>query len=336
MGSIRSSISQSSVTAEAAVPPGTAKPVAVPHVRATTSTRRPSFGRLLEGATPYLLVAPLLLLIIVFIYWPLIYSSYLSLFDWNFVKPNKTFVGFDNYTSLADNPRFLRSLRGTFIYILALVPIQVILPLALALLLWPIRKSRAQTSYRIMLFSPTVIAYSVAAVMWLWIFNPLQGVLNKVLAEFGIERIHWLSDRNTAIWAVIAVATWKTLGFHLLLYMAALEAVPNDYVEAASLDGASNWQIMRSIRFPLITPTFFFVLVTTIISVNDDVFGAINVLTEGGPFDSTTNIIYYLYQQGFKYFQIGAASAVSMLVFLATVLLTWLQFRFVERHVHYG
>ncbi|MGC4107893.1 MAG: sugar ABC transporter permease [Thermomicrobiales bacterium] len=336
MGSIRSSITQSTATPTASVSTNPAAATTIPHAKVSTATRRPSFGKLLEGATPYLLVAPLLLLIIVFIYWPLIYSSYLSLFDWNFVKPNKTFVGLDNYTSLADNPRFLRSLRGTFVYILALVPIQVFLPLGLALLLWPIRKSKAQTTYRVMLFSPTVIAYSVAAVMWLWIFNPLQGVLNKVLAEFGVERISWLSDRDTAIWAVIAVATWKTLGFHLLLYMAALEAVPNDYVEAASLDGASNWQIMRSIRFPLISPTFFFVLVTTVISVNDDVFGAINVLTEGGPFDSTTNIIYYLYQQGFKYFQIGAASAVSMLVFLATVLLTWLQFRFVERHVHYG
>jgi ABC-type sugar transport system permease subunit len=204
------------------------------------------------------------------------------------------------------------------------------------MMLWPIRKSRAQSSYRFIMFSPTVIAYSVGAAMWLWIFNPLQGVLNKVLAEFGVERINWLSDRDTAIWAVIIVATWKSLGFHLLLYLAALEAVPKDVVEAAEIDGATNWQIMRSIRFPLITPTFFFVLVTTVISVNEDVFGAINVLTEGGPFDSTTNIVYYLYQQGFKYFQIGQASAVSIIVFVATIILTWLQFRFVERRVHYG
>ena len=312
---------------------GPTTPVSLPR---TVPRQRFTWYRLLEGATPYLLIAPLLILIALFIYWPLIYSAYLSFFDWNFVRPDKTFVGFDNYTRLPSDPRFLRSLDGTWIYILALVPIQVFLPLGLALLLWPIRKAKAQNSYRIMLFSPTVIAYSVGAVMWLWMFNPLQGLLNKVLMEFGVERINWLSDRNVAIWAVILVATWKTLGFHLLLYLAALEAVPNDYIEAASLDGASNWQVMRSIRFPLITPTFFFILVTTVISVNDDVFGAINVLTDGGPFESTTNIIYYLYQQGFKYFQIGAASAVSIIVFLATVFLTWLQFRFVERHVHYG
>jgi multiple sugar transport system permease protein/sn-glycerol 3-phosphate transport system permease protein len=293
--------------------------------------------RLTEGVTPYLLVAPLLILIGIFIYWPLIYSMYLSFFDWNFVRPDKTYIGWDNYTRLPDDPRFMRALKGTLFYTVTLVPLQVFLPLGLAMLLWPIRSSKLQNSYRAMLFSPTIIAYSVAAVMWLWIFNPNQGVLNKVLVEVGYdERIRWLSDRETAIWAIVIVATWKTLGFHMLLYLAALEGVPKDYVEAAQLDGANNWQIMRSIRFPLITPTFFFVLVTTVISVNDDVFGAINVLTDGGPFDSTTNIIYYLYQQGFQFFQIGAASAVAVIVFIATCLLTWIQFRFVERHVHYG
>lgn len=302
----------------------------------THPTKRWSWFRIWEGATPYVMLAPVVILMVIFIYWPLIYSTYLSFFDWNFVRPEKDFVGWDNYTRLASDPRFARALDGTWKYFLALIPLQVFIPLGLALLLWPIRRSRAQSAYRIMLFSPTVIAFSVGAVMWLWIFNPLQGLLNAVLIEFGVERINWLSDRDTAIWVVIVVATWKTLGFNLLLFLAALEAVPHDYVEAASLDGASNWEIMKSIRWPLITPTFFFVLVTTVISVNDDVFGAINVLTDGGPFESTTNIIYYLYQQGFQYFQIGAASAVSVIVFIATVILTWLQFKFVERHVHYG
>jgi ABC-type sugar transport system permease subunit len=292
--------------------------------------------RVSEGLTPYLLIAPLLILMAVFIYWPLIYSTYLSFFDWNFVRPEKDYVGWDNFTRLPDDPRFIQSLRGTAIYTVALIPLQVLLPLGLALLLFRTRDSRLQGAYRVLLFSPTVIAYSVAAIMWLWIFNPNYGVLNKGLSFFGVDAVRWLSDRDTAIWAIIMVATWKTLGFHMLLYLAALEGIPKDYIEAAQLDGASNWQLMKSIRFPLMTPTFFFVLVTTVISVNDDVFAAINVLTNGGPFDSTTNIIYYLYQQGFKYFQIGAGSAVAVIVFAVTVFLTWLQFRFVERHVHYG
>ena len=308
-----------------------ASPIVSAHTRPTAR-----WYQLREKATPYLLIAPLIALILLFIYWPLVYQTYLSFFDWNFVRPDMTWVGLDNYMRLADDPRFIRSLDGTWKYFVTLIPIQVFVPLGIAMLLWPIRKSKAQRGYQLMLFSPTVIAYSVGAFLWLWIFNPYYGVLNKVLEVFGIDAIKWLSDRDYAIWAIIIVATWKTLGFHLLLYMAALEAVPNDVVEAAQLDGASNWQIMRSIRFPLISPTFFFIMVTTVISVNDDVFGAINVMTEGGPFESTTNIIYYLYQQGFEYFQIGSAAALSVLLFIATLFLTWIQFRFGERHVHYG
>lgn len=320
---------------------GTARPTSLPDASPmpVSNLQRPkrwTWYRISETATPYLLVLPLLALIILFIYWPLVYQTYLSFFDWNFVRPDMNFIGFENYRTFLSDPRFIASLRGTGIYFLALVPIQVFVPLALALLLWPIRKSKAQGPYRVMLFSPTVVAYSVGAVMWLWIFNPLQGVLNKVLLDFGLDRINWLSDRNVAIWSVILVATWKTLGFHLLLYMAALEAVPTDFLEAAQLDGANNWTLMTTIRFPLISPTFFFILVTTVISVNDDVFGAINVLTEGGPFGSTTNVIYYMYQQGFQFFQIGKASALAVLLFLATMLITWLQFKFGERHVHYA
>lgn len=305
-------------------------------VRSRAAAGERSWFRLSERVMPYLLIAPLLILTAVFIYWPLIYSVYLSFFDWNFVRPEKDWVGYENYTRLLETPAFIQALRGTWFYMVTLIPLQVFLPLGLALMLWPIRKSRAQASYRVMLFSPTIIAYSVAAVMWLWIFHPLQGVLNKVLVEFGFDRIRWLSDRDTAIWAIVIVATWKAIGFHMLLYLAALEGIPRDYIEAASLDGAGSWELMKSIRFPLITPTFFFVLITTVITVNDDVFGAINVLTDGGPYDSTSNIIYYLYQQGFRFFQIGSASAVAVLIFVATCLLTWIQFRFIEGRVHYG
>jgi multiple sugar transport system permease protein/sn-glycerol 3-phosphate transport system permease protein len=314
--------------------------VAIPTNLTTSKPRAAAQGRIWhlfsESLMPYLLVAPLIILMLVFVYWPLVYSFYLSFFDWNFVRPTKDYVGFENYTRLLDTPGFITALNGTWFYMVTLIPLQVFLPLGLALMLWPIRKSRMQSSYRIMLFSPTIIAYSVAAVMWLWIFNPLQGVLNKVLFEFGVDRVHWLSDRDTAIWAVVIVATWKAIGFHMLLYLAALEAVPRDYLEAAELDGAGSWELMKSIRFPLISPTFFFVLITTVITVNDDVFGAINVLTDGGPFESSTNIIYFLYQSGFRLFQIGTASAVSVIIFGATCVLTWVQFRFIEKRVHYG
>jgi len=279
---------------------------------------------------------PLLTLLGVFIYWPLVYSAYLSLYDWNLVSPDWRFVGLDNYTRLPDDPRFRLAISQTAVYLAALVPIKVLLPLGMALLLWPIRKSRAQGVYRVVLFTPTVVSFAVAALVWLWIFNPIQGVLNQMIVAGGGSRVNWLSNPQTAVWCIILVSTWKAFGFNLLLYLAALEAVPEEYIEAASIDGAGGWQLFRHIRWPLITPTLFFVLVTTVIFVNDDVFSAVNVLTDGGPFDRSSNLIYYLYQQAFRYFQVGIASSVAILVSAAVIALTWLQFRFVERHVHYG
>ena len=180
----------------------------------------------------------------------------------------------------------MRALHGTLFYTVTLVPLQVFLPLGLALLLWPLRNSRMQNSYRAMLFSPTIIAYSVAAVMWLWIFNPNHGVLNKVLAELGYDKIRWLSDPDTAIWAHRDRGNVEDAWVpHVALPGGTRRGTEGLHRSSAVGRRRELWQMMRSIRFPLITPTFFFVLVTTVISVNDDVFGAINVLTDGGPFD---------------------------------------------------
>ncbi len=285
--------------------------------------------------TPYLFVLPALLLMTVFIYWPLIDSVYLSTLDWNFVSSERAFVGIHNYTYLLHDKNFRQALGNTGVYLLALGPVQVLLPLALALVLWPIRQSRLQTAYRAILFTPTVMSLAVAAVCWLWIFNPIQGALNQMIVMVGGTKGSWLTDPQKAIWCVIAVSAWKVLGFNFLLYLAALEAVPSEYLEAAALDGAGNWALFRYIRWPLITPTFFFVLVTTVIFVNDESFAAVNVLTDGGPFEHTTNVLYYLYERGFRFFQVGQASAVAVLVVVAVTSMTYLQFRFVERHVYY-
>ncbi len=289
-----------------------------------------------EAWLPYLLVLPVLTLMLLFIYWPLVYSFYLSTLEWNFVSPIQAHVGLKNFANLTTDKNFRTALANTGVYLLTLGPVQVLLPLALAVLLGTIRRSRAQTAYRAVLFTPTVMALPIAAVCWLWIFNPIQGVLNQMLAAAGGHKVSWLTDPTTAIWCVIAVAAWKSLGFNLLLYLAALEAVPPEYLEAASLDGASGATLFWRIKWPLITPTFFFVLVTTVIFINDEAFGAVNVLTDGGPFQHTTNVLYYLYERGFRFFQVGQASAVSVLVVVAVMTLTWAQFRFVERHVYYG
>lgn len=285
---------------------------------------------------PYLLILPALGFMLVFIYWPLLDSAYLSTLDWNLISPVRAFVGGHNYAALWADPDFAQALGNTGLYLLALVPIQVVLPLALALLLWPVRRARAQGVYRAVLFTPTVVPFAAGAAVWFFIFDPSEGVLNQALAALGRHGAGWLNDANMALWCVVAVAAWQTLGFNLLLYLAALEAVPPEYVEAAALDGAGAWAALRYVRLPLIAPTIFFVLVTTVIFVNDDVFGAINILTDGGPYGHTTNLLYYLYRQGFRFLQTGEASAVAVLVTVAVMALTWLQFRFIEGRVHYG
>lgn len=296
---------------------------------------RQSKGAHLERLAPYLFVLPVLAFVGVFIYWPLAYSVYLSMLDWNFVSPVRTFVGFENFVELAGDSGFRQALANTGLYLLILVPLQIVVPLGIALLLWPVRHSRAQGVYRAVLFSPTVVSFAVAAVVWLWIFEPVEGVLNQLVLATGGERVNWLQNPNAALGCMILVSFWKAFGFNLLLYLAALEAVPRDYLEAAQLDGAGGWALFWYVRFPLMTPTFFFVLVTTVIFVNDEVFAAISVLTEGGPFGRTANALYYLYERGFEFFQVGEASAVALIIFAAVAALTVFQFRFVERHVHY-
>ena len=164
------------------------------HVGRRTSIRDSRW----EQLAPCLFVFPAVALMVVFIYWPLIYSCYLSTLDWNFVSPVRKFVGVANYTGLVDDKDFRLALGNTLSYVLALVPIQVLLPLALALLLWPIRRSRFQSTYRAILFTPTVLAFSVAAVCWLWIFNPIQGVLNQVLVASGGRKVAFLTDPHVA------------------------------------------------------------------------------------------------------------------------------------------
>jgi len=286
---------------------------------------------------PYLFVLPVIAMMAVFIYWPLLYSVYLSTLNWNFVSPTREFVGLENYVELAREEGFRKAFVNTGLYLLVLVPILVFLPLGLSILLWPVRRSRAQGAYRAVLFSPVVVSFAVASVVWLWIFNPLGGLLNRLIVATGLGGgTDWLQNPTTALWCIIAVSAWKAFGFNLILYVAALESVPRDYLDAAKLDGAGWWALFRHVRFPLITPTLFFVLVTTFIFVSDEVFAAISVLTQGGPFGTTTNLLYFLYERGFRFFEVGEASATALVLFAAVMCVTWLQFRFAEGRVHYG
>ncbi len=286
--------------------------------------------------TAALFLLPVLALALVFDYWPALKSLRLMFYDWNLINDNPKFIGLDNFRTIFADDRFRTALKNSGVYVVALVPLQVCLPLAIAVIVRSLAKSKLSQVYRAILFLPAVISLPAASVVWLWMLNPYNGIVNQVVTSLGGSRIDWLNQPRNAMISVIVVATWSTIGFNFLLYLAALEGVAKDLKEAARLDGAEGWRLFRDLEFPLISPTFFFVVLTTVLFVNNEIFGVINVLTQGGPYSSTTNVLFYLYERGFKFFQAGEASALAILIVGASLLFTWVQMRFGERWVHYG
>jgi multiple sugar transport system permease protein/sn-glycerol 3-phosphate transport system permease protein len=288
--------------------------------------------RLVVAAT---FVGPALVATVALVYAPMIATAGLSLFDWSALAEQVTFVGLENYRFSVANIDFLAAAANTALYVGVLVPAQIVAPLALALLVLRVKPGPLSNLYRGIFFLPTVLSFPIAAVVWLWLFNPIVGAFNTLLGLVGFAPERWLNDPALAIWCVMAVTFWKCLGLNLVLFLAALVGVPQELIETASLEGASAWQKLRYVTLPLISPTLFFSAVTTLLIVLDEIVGAVDVLTEGGPFNSSSNLLYYLYQRAFRSFQFGDASAVAVVIMAIVALATWLQFRVFERHVHY-
>jgi ABC-type sugar transport system permease subunit len=287
------------------------------------------------GASPWLLAGPAVAAAVVFVWLPMASTFGLSFFDWSLLRQEATWRGLDHYRGTLGNPDFHLALVNTGLYLAALIPLQVGVPLVLAFALVRVKAKAAGRVYRTALFAPSVLSFPVAAVVWLWLFNPTVGFLNTLGGAIGLAPQRWLSDPDLAIWSVIVVAFWKSFGLNLLIFLAALANVPADVVEAARIDGASPLRQAIDIELPLISPALFFTVVTTIIVVLDEIVGAVDVLTEGGPYRTSSNLLYFLYERGFRHFQFGEAAAVAVLIAAIVASVTWAQFQFGERHVHY-
>jgi len=294
---------------------------------------RPS--RRWRAAAGYCYLAPAAFLTLVFVYWPLVASTALSFYDWNLVSPTWSPVGWQNYVELVHNRAFWLALANTLRAAAALTVLTVLVPLLLAVIVLRVPR-RWQDVYRVVLFSPTVISMAIACAVWLWMFHPLHGVLNTLLRFAGIAGPSWLSSSSSAIWAIIIVTVWKTFGFNFVLYIAGLLAIPGEMYEAARVDGASGGQLFRHITIPLLAPTTLFVFLTTFILSPQNLFVPTQILTQGGPNETSNNLGYLVYQLGFEYFRVGYASAAATLIFLVFLGLTAVQFYFAERRIHYG
>lgn len=293
--------------------------------------RAPSYWTLRrrEQLAGLLFVAPQVLGIVVFVIVPLGMVFWYSLNEWNVLSGTFTFTGADNYRMLLDDPTLPTTLRNTAVFSLGLVVLNMSLALLLAVLMN--QKLRGVAVFRLLFFSPVVVSLVAWTIVWGFLLRDNGGV-NGLLDTFGVDGPNWLRTGSTAMISVIVVQVLKNVGLNMVLFLSALQGVPQDLYEAARLDGAGAWRQFRSITLPLISPTILLTSIITIVG-SLQVFAQIAVLTQGGPGDSTKVLVYYLYQQAFQFQHFGYGATLSVLLFGIVLALTLLQWQLRRRWV---
>jgi ABC-type sugar transport system permease subunit len=277
-------------------------------------------------------LAPSLILFASFVFIPLAQTVYLSFFNTRATGAITTFAGLDHYTELLTSEAFRTGLLATGIFALYTVPVGIGLGLVLSVMLN--QRLRGISVFRTMMSSTIAISAAVGALIWLLLFNPSLGLLNFVLSQAGVRGPDWLIQPTTAIIAVSITTIWLTLGTNIIVLLSGLQGVPEEIYEAARLDGARGLRMFTRITIPMVSPSLFFLLVVDTVAVLQ-AFTQIHVMTRGGPVDSTRVLVYSIYQDAFQNFQFGFASAQAVILLLLVMSLTLIQFRFVERRVHY-
>ncbi len=286
------------------------------------------------SARPYLYLAPFMIVLGAFTFWPLLQTLLLSFQAWN-LNPDvpSRFVGFDNYRGVVSSSLFGAALANTALYLLAAIPLKVILPLPVAIFIWSL--GQRGEAYRVIVFLPTLISFVAASVAWVWLLSPLGGYLALWLETFGLRMAGLLTNADTALWAILGIATWKGFGFNVLLYLAGLTRIDRSLIEAMRIDGATDARIVRDLIVPMLGPSIVLVLITTIIFTMQQVFTPIDVLTKGGPANSTTNLFYMTYQYTFVGFNVGFGAAATVILCALVFLVAFVKFRIADRLVHY-
>ena len=280
----------------------------------------------------FLFLLPTLVIIFSFRLVPILFSFLLSLFNWDLLTPMR-WAGIDNFTRLAVDPLFWKSVRNPLFYTVVSVPLGFLCSLSVALLLN--QKIRAVGLYRTIYFIPVITSIIAVSIVWKGIFHPSQGLLNHLIGLVGLPPQRWLLDPKWAMLSIIAMSVWKGLGYNVIIFLTGLKNIPQHLYEAAMVDGAKRWHQFRHITWPLLSPVTFFVLVMSTIG-SFQVFAQIYMMTPGGgPQNSTTTVVFYLYKVGFGDFHFGYASAVAFELFILIFVLTLIQRRVGERRVHY-
>ena len=257
----------------------------------------------------YFYIIPAIIGILLFVIYPIIHTIYLSFQSGSLISPEFTFAGLDNYKSLLSNEDFLGALKNTAIYTVSMVGISIGLSLIFAV--WLNKQSFIHKFAQTVMFTPHLVSLVSIGVLFMWIMNPDYGFLNWVLDSIGLPTSKWLTSEKTALFSIILVGIWKTVGYNTLIFIAGLQSIPKYIYEAADLDNSGKLRTFFKVTLPLLSPTLFFLLITTTTS-SFQVFDLVNVMTKGGPINSTNMLVYYIYEAGFRYFDIGSASAASV------------------------
>lgn len=294
--------------------------------------RRLTRSRWKTYLTFLLLAGPNVALLIVFVYKPLLQSFQYSTLQWNIGSPNARPVGLGNYLEWFADPRTPQVLTTTAVFTVATVGGSLLVGLGLALLLN--RRLVGRGVARTVVFAPYVLSGIAVGMLWLFIFDPRYGLMSTALRWVGLTSPDWYNDSPWALTMVIIVYLWKNVGYVALIYLAGLQAVPQELRDAAALDGASSGRTLRSVVLPLLGPTTFFLSVTSLLSSLQS-FDIIHAMTQGGPLGGTTTLMYQIYQESFVSGRAGYASAVATILFVILLVITVVQLKFVERKVHY-
>ncbi|MEE5988123.1 sugar ABC transporter permease [Ligilactobacillus equi] len=273
----------------------------------------------------YFFILPAIILLLLFLFIPVIMSVYYSFTNYNILTPQaRIFVGLQNYLNLFKDPIFIKSLQNVLLFVVFIIPIQVGAALGLALI---VNKKRPWNNFfKIAFFAPVVVSLVVTSVLWLYIVNPEQGLINGLLSVFHIKAQPFLTSTHQAMFVIIGISAWQGAGYQMLIFLAGLQNIPNDVYEAATIDGASKWQQFIHVTMPMLKPTSIMILTTTFISAFKLITQPM-VMTQGGPMNATMTPVYYIYRTGFTDRQLGYASAMSVIYGLAIIIFTLIQRR---------
>ncbi|HMA31593.1 MAG TPA: sn-glycerol-3-phosphate ABC transporter permease UgpA [Casimicrobiaceae bacterium] len=281
---------------------------------------------------PYALVAPQLLVTLVFFFWPAVQALYQSLLIQDAFGAKTQFVWFDNFKDLFSDSHYLASFKVTAVFSLLVTVIG--LAVALLLAVFADRVVRGAKGYKTLLILPYAVASAVAAVLWVFLLNPTLGILTHVMRALGYDWNYLLNPRQALALIVIA-AVWKQISYNFLFFLAGLQSIPKSLIEAAAIDGAGPARRFWTIVFPLLSPTTFFLLVVNIVYAFFDTFAIVDAATSGGPVQATSILVFKVYQDGVQSLDLGGSAAQSVVLMAIVITLTVVQFRFVERRVQY-